>query len=72
MKTFARDILALAYSSQEQDFRKYMLMSDADKSGTLNFEEFKTAVKFAQNMLKSTWTCEWNSRYKYKIVKLHK
>ena len=52
MKTFARDILA--YSSQEQDFRKYMLMSDADKSGTLNFEEFKTAVKFAQNMLNST------------------
>lgn len=38
----------------EQQFRKYMLKTDTDNSGTLDFEEFKFAVKFAQKMLKKT------------------
>ena len=29
-----------------------MLKSDADNDGTLNFEEFKTAVKYAQRMMR--------------------
>ena len=38
---------------QERNFRKYMLKSDADNDGTLNFDEFKSAVKYAQRMIKS-------------------
>ena len=33
---------------QEREFRKYMLQSDNDDTGTLDFEEFKVAVKYAQ------------------------
>ena len=33
---------------QEREFRKYMLQSDIDDTGTLDFEEFKVAVKYAQ------------------------
>ena len=30
-----------------------MLRSDVDQSGTLDFEEFKYAVKYAQRMMKN-------------------
>ena len=36
---------------QEREFRKHMLLSDADNDGTLNFNEFKFAVKYARRML---------------------
>ena len=32
-----------------------MLRTDADNSGTLNFEEFKFAVKYAQRMLEKAY-----------------
>jgi Ca2+-binding EF-hand superfamily protein len=37
---------------QEQELMKYMLENDTDNSGTLDFEEFKVAIKMAQKKLK--------------------
>ena len=38
---------------QERELLKYMLESDADNDGILDFHEFKMAIKFAQKKLKS-------------------
>ena len=38
---------------QERELIKYLLSSDTDNDGTLDFEEFKVAVKCAQELIKN-------------------
>jgi hypothetical protein len=38
---------------QEQELLKYMVESDCDNDGMLDFQEFKVAIKIAQKKLKS-------------------
>ena len=38
---------------QERELLKYMLESDVDNDGILDFQEFKVAIKVAQVKLKS-------------------
>ena len=44
--------LLLSIDFQEQELMKYLLESDEDNSGTLDFDEFKVAIKVAQRRLK--------------------
>ena len=37
---------------QEQEFFKYMLVSDVDNNGIWDFQGFKEAIKLAQKKLK--------------------
>ena len=47
------NVCTLYYLLQERELLKYMLESDVDNDGILDFQEFKVAIKLAQVKLKS-------------------